>query len=66
VGDKQLLDFQVNDQTYFLGLDDEEGEWEVFVESPNGPRQIPVYVDAPIDEDMPVLVEDKERRKIVN
>jgi len=56
----------VNDQTYFLGLDDEEGEWEVFVESPNGPRQIPVYVDAPIDEDMPVLVEDKERRKIVN
>jgi hypothetical protein len=48
-GDKAMLDFQVNDQTYFLG--DEEGDWEVFVASPNGPRRIPVYVDtAPYDE----------------
>jgi len=49
--DKQLLDFQVNDQTYFVGLGDKEGEWEVFVASSNGPRRIPVYVDtAPYDE----------------
>jgi hypothetical protein len=46
-----MLDFQVKDQTYFLGLSDDEGEWEMFVESPRGPRRIPIYVDAaPFDE----------------
>jgi hypothetical protein len=60
VGVKQLLDFQVNDQTYFLGLSDKEGEWEVFVASPNGPRRIPVYVDsAPFDK-VKVLAKHRE------
>lgn len=57
-----MLDFQVNDQTYFLGLGDEEGEWEVFVASPNGPRRIPVYIDrAPFDE---VKVVAKHRESV--
>ena len=52
----------MNDQTYFLGLSDEEGEWEVFVASPNGPRRIPVYVDsAPFDE---VKVVAKHRESV--
>jgi len=60
-GDKQVLDFQVKDQTYFLGLSEDEG-WEVFVESPSGPRRIPVYVDAaPFDE---VKVVTKLRRGV--
>jgi hypothetical protein len=62
------LDFQVNDQTYFVNLGENPGEWEVFVSTPTGARSIPVYVDeAEIDlEDTPVLVEDKRGRRIVN
>jgi len=61
------LDFQLNNETYFIDLADEEGKWLVFAETPTGVRRIPVYVDAPIaDDDVPVLVEDKHRRRIVN
>ena len=61
------LDFQVNNETYFIDLADEEGKWLVFAETPTGLRSIPVYVDAPIvDDDVPVPVEDNHRRKIVN
>ncbi len=60
------MDFQVNEQTYFLDLSEDAREWFVFVETPTGTRQIPVYVDAEAAQDMPVLVEDKQRRKIVN
>ena len=61
------MDFQVNNETYFIDLADEEGKWLVFAETPTGVRRIPVYVDAPIaEEDLPVLVEDSKRRKIVN
>jgi hypothetical protein len=61
------LDFQVNNETYFIDLADEEGKWLVFAETPTGVRRIPVYVDAPAgDEELPVLVEDSQRRKIVN
>jgi hypothetical protein len=56
-----LLDFQVNDQTYFLGLAEEEGEWEVFVASPNGPRRIPVYSDAAPFDDVRVVAKHHER-----
>jgi len=57
----------VNNETYFLDLsDDERGQWLVFAETPTGVRNIPVYVDEPISDEMPVLVEDKNRRKIVN
>ena len=60
------LDFQVNNETYFIDLADEEGKWLVFAQTPTGVRRIPVYVDAPATEDLPVLVEDAPRRKIVN
>lgn len=59
------MDFQVNNETYFLSLAENERQWLVLVETPTGTRQIPVYVDEPISEDL-VLVEDKDRRKIVN
>jgi hypothetical protein len=61
------LDFQVNNETYFLDLSPDESQWVVFAETPTGVRRIPVYVDAPIaDDEVSVLVEDKDRRKIVN
>jgi len=60
------LDFQVNNETYFIDLADEEGKWLVFAQTPTGVRRIPVYVDAPATEDSPILVEDGQRRKIVN
>ena len=61
------LDFQVNNETYFIDLADEEGKWLVFAQTPTGIRSIPVYVDVPIaDETLPVLVEDNKGRKIVN
>ena len=58
------MDFQINDETYFASLGD--GGWQVFVETPTGARQIPVYDDGADLEDSPVLAQDKRRRKIVN
>ena len=58
------LDFQINDETYFASLGD--GEWQVFVTTPTGARQIPVYDDGTDFEDSPTLADDKRRRKIVN
>ena len=60
------LDFQVNNETYFLDLSEDERQWLVFAQTPTGVRRIPVYVDAPAFEDEPVLVEDNHSRKIVN
>ena len=62
------MDFQVNNETYFIDLADEEGKWLVFAQTPTGVRRIPVYEDASAydDEDVKVVVEDKNRRKIVN
>ena len=61
------MDFQINNETYFLSLADDERRWLVEVETPTGMRRIPVYVDAPdFEEDLKVVVEDKDRRKIVN
>lgn len=61
------MDFQVNNETYYIDLADEEGKWLVFAQTPTGVRRIPVYVDAPVaDEEVPVLVEDNNQRKIVN
>lgn len=55
-----MLDFQVNDQTYFLGLGDEDGEWEVFVASANGPRRIPVYIDRVPFDDVRIVAKHRE------
>jgi hypothetical protein len=60
------VNFQVNDQTYFLDVSEDADQWLVFVETPTGTRRIPVYVDASPFEDFPLLVEDKKRRQIVN
>ncbi|HTW59885.1 MAG TPA: hypothetical protein VMD99_17285 [Terriglobales bacterium] len=60
------MDFQINNETYFVSLGDNEGEWEVFVSTPAGTRPVPVYEDAPEFEDLTIVVEDKERRKVVN
>jgi len=60
------LDFQVNNETYFLDLSDDERQWFVFVETPNGPRRIPVYDDAEPFGDIKLVIEDKDRRKVVN
>jgi len=60
------LDFQVNNEIYFLDLSPDERQWVVFAETPTGLRRIPVYVDAPVADDLTVLVEDKHGRKIVN
>ena len=60
------MDFEVNNETYFLDLSPDERQWVVFAETPTGLRRIPVYTDAPITDELPVLVEDKSGRKIVN
>ena len=61
------MDFEVNNETYFIDLGPEEGQWLVFAQTPTGVRRIPVYIDAPAAAgDLPVLVEDKKRRTIVN
>ena len=60
------MDFQVNNERYFIDLGPEEGQWLVIAQTPTGVRRIPVYVDAAATDDLPLLVEDKKRRKIVN
>jgi hypothetical protein len=60
------VDFQVNGETYFLSLAEDELRWLVFVSSVTGTRPVPVYVDGAESEDLKLVVEDKERRKILN
>ena len=55
------MDFQVHEQTYFLSLAEDNGQWEVFVATPTGPRAVPVYVDAPRLGPLVVLQEEKQR-----
>ena len=64
---ESTLDFEVNNETYFLDLsDDERGQWIVMAQTPTGMRQIPVYVDELTADEFPLMVEDKKRRRIVN
>jgi hypothetical protein len=60
------MDFQVNEQTYFLSLAEDEKNWLVFVSTPEGARPIPVYVDAAESEGLVVVQEEKEKRRIPN
>ena len=60
------MNFQVNGETYFVSLADDERRWLVFVEGANGTRDVPVYEDAPEFEDVKIVIEDKDRRKILN
>jgi len=58
------LDFQVNEQTYFLSLAEDDKQWLVSVSTPSGPLPIPVYVDAA--EGRPLVVIQEERQKKPN
>ena len=49
-----------------MSLAEDERRWLVLVESATGTRDVPVYVDGAEFEDLKVVVEDKERRKILN
>jgi hypothetical protein len=60
------VEFQVNGETYFLSLAEDERRWLVMVETDRGARPVPVYEDIPEFEDLKLVIEDKERRKIVN
>jgi hypothetical protein len=55
------MDFQVQEQTYFLTLAEDERQWEVFVATPTGARPVPVYVDAEKFGLIVVLQEEKQR-----
>ena len=55
------MDFQVNEETYFVNLGDDARQWEVFVSTPTGALSIPVYVDAPEAQPLLVLQEGKQR-----
>jgi hypothetical protein len=59
--EKYKMDFQVNDQTYFLSLAEDDKRWQVFVSTPSGALSIPVYVDAPAAGPMVMLQEEKHR-----
>jgi hypothetical protein len=56
------MDFQVNDQTYFLNLGD--SGWEVMVSTPNGPMPIAVHRDT--RDGGPVLVLQEEGDRLPN
>jgi len=60
------VDFQVNGETYFLSLAEDERRWLLFVEGATGTRPVEVYVDGAESEDVKIVIEDKERRKILN
>ena len=60
------MDFQINDETYFVTLAENERRWLVSVSTPTGARTVPVYEDAPEFLDLSVVVEDKEKRQIIN
>jgi hypothetical protein len=53
------MDFQVQEQTYFINLADDQ--WEVMVATPTGAMEIPVYVDAANSRPIVMLQEEKHR-----
>jgi hypothetical protein len=55
------MDFQVNEETYFLNLAEDERRWEFFVSTPTGAREIPVYVDSAEEERVIVFQADEHR-----
>ena len=60
------MNFEVNQQLYFLDLSEDARQWLVFVETPTGMRPVPVYVDVPTSDVQPLLVEDRQGCKLVN
>jgi hypothetical protein len=60
------VNFQINDETYFLSLAENERQWLLFVSTPDGVRPVPIYEDAPPFEDVKIVLEDDEKKQIVN
>jgi hypothetical protein len=60
------MDFQVNGETYFLSLAEDERRWLVFVSTDRGARPVPVYEDVPEFKSFAVLLEDKKKQRIPN
>ncbi len=60
------MDFQVNGETYFLSLAEDERRWLVFLETGNGTRRLPVYEDVLEFKRFAVVVEDKKKHRIPN
>jgi hypothetical protein len=58
------MDFQVNDETYFVSLAEDERRWRVFVSTATGAWPIPVYEDAA--ESGPLVMLQEERHRIPN
>ena len=56
------MDFQVQEQTYFINLADDQ--WEVMVATPTGAMEIPVYVDA--QKSSPIVVMHEEKQRLPN
>jgi hypothetical protein len=60
------VQFQVNDQTYFLSLAENERRWLVFTSTPTGAMSIPVYVDGAKSEDLILVQEEEEKHRVPN
>jgi hypothetical protein len=58
------VQFQVNEQTYFLSLAENERRWLLFTATSTGAMSIPVYVDVAESEDL-ILVHEEEDKKTV-
>ena len=60
------MDFQVNNETYFLSLAENERQWRLFVATENGARVVPVYVDAAEFDNLNIMIEDETTGTVVN
>jgi hypothetical protein len=60
------LNFQINNETYFLSLAENERRWLLFVDTPDGVRPVPIYEDAPPFDVVKIVLEDHEKKQVVN
>jgi hypothetical protein len=60
------VQFQVNDQTYFLSLAENERRWLVFTSTPTGAMSIPVYVDVAESEGIILVHEEEDKNRVPN
>jgi hypothetical protein len=60
------MNFEVNGETYFLTLGENEGQWLVYVSTPDGPRPVPVYEDVSEFSDLNLVLQDRKRWSLVN
>ena len=59
------MEFQVNDETYFLTLAEDQRRWCFSVSTPKGAMVLPVYVDAPDPEPL-VMLHEEEKEQAAN